>query len=286
MVRIPPLATKWPGVHGCTVGFHKSDVRIRFPPRLPDEALWLLFFVLLREWQGMDEKDTEVVEEITISDAKIKKLRNLNYFKNYTDDQIIAWAKLRQKKEVPPENPSDIVGDLPSSPTKEETPVFDDEDIKKKFSSYLTRYRKEYGVDMNDANDVESLRSLARYMVQLELVDTLILNEQKKQNPTPAMLKGFGDFQRTLQQNINEIQTTLGISRKARKEKQVNDIPEYINMLNKKALDFWERKTVPIKCEKCRIELARYWLNFPDTLKSVKFDLVCDKCKEQVIYVE
>jgi len=227
------------------------------------------------------EEEKEQEEEFTLSETKIKKLRNLRYFRNYTDAQIVDWAKKRQEREKPPENPSDIVTGLPTT-----SPILeDDKELKKKFQDYFNKYRKEFGVDMNDANDSEALRSLARYMVQSELVDRLITTEQLKENPSPNALKGFGDFQRTLQQNINEIQTNLGISRKARKEKQVDDIPEYINSLQKKALAFWERKTVQVRCEKCRIELARYWLNFPDIVRGIKFELTCDKCKEQVIYI-
>lgn len=227
----------------------------------------------------MEEEKKE--EEFIISEAKLRKLRNLKYFRDWTDEQIILSIKNKEKGKAPP-NPADIIAEIPVG--KDAPPTLDEEEYKKKFNTYLSKYRKEFGVDMNDANDAESLRSLVRYIIQQELVDKAIITEQMKPSPYPATLKGLGDFQRTLQQNINEVTTNLGISRKTRKEKQVDDIPQYIKMIQDKAAAFWERKTVPVRCEKCRIELARYWINFPDTVGKISFELECDKCKEKVIY--
>jgi hypothetical protein len=229
-----------------------------------------------------DPKESNIPVEI-ISAAKLKRLRNLKYFRDYTDDQIIAYVKNKDKNKVPPVNPADIISDAPD---EVQTAVADInlEEFKKKFDTYLKKYRKEFGVDINDANDAESLRSLVRYVIQQELIDTAILKESSKTSPHPGTLKALGDFQRTVQQNVNEIQDKLGISRKIRKDKQVDDIPQYIKSLQDKAAKFWERSTVPIRCEKCRIELARYWVNFPDTVTTVRFEMTCDKCKEKIIY--
>lgn len=233
--------------------------------------------------EALDSSGSNIPEEI-ISATKLKKLRNLKYFRDYTDDQIIQWVKNKEKNKVPPADPKDIIAEIPIVDT---TPVdFTKEEIQKKFDNYLKKYRKEFGVDINDANDAESLRSLVRYLIQLEIINDAILAESHKPNPHPGTLKAYADFQRTVQQNVNEIQDKLGISRKARKEKQVDDIPQYIKSLQMKAKDFWERSTLPVRCEKCRIELARYWLNFPDTVKQVRFELICDKCKEKIVYVK
>lgn len=229
------------------------------------------------------QKESGIPEEI-ISATKLKKLRNLKYFRDYTDDQIIQWVKNKEKNKVPPPNPNDIISDAPPEVQGElELPA---EDYEKLFDTYLKKYRKEFAVDINDANDASSLRAMVRYIIQQELVDKAILKEASKPQPHPGTLKALGDFQRTIQQNLNEIQDKLGISRKQRKEKQVDDIPQYITALKKKAKDFWERSTVPVRCEKCKIELARYWLNFPDTVKTIKFELECDKCHEKIVYAK
>ena len=235
----------------------------------------------------MEEEKEQVQEEaeIFVSEAKLKKLRNLKMFREWTNEQIIDWVRTREKNKLPPANPRDVVKDAPPTVPTEALAITEDE-YNKLFKKYLTRYRRELGVDMNNANDAESLRSLVRYAIQLDLINKAILNEQRKVNPYPQTLKGLGDFQRTVQQNINESQDRLGVSRKQRKDREHgDDITEYTRMLQEKARNFWERKTVPVRCEKCRIELARYWLNFPDMSQSIKFELTCDRCHEKVLYV-
>jgi len=232
---------------------------------------------------ALDSQGSSIPEEI-ISAAKLKRLRNLKYFREYTDDQIIEWVKNKEKNKVPPADPKDIISDSAPEEVKGALDINLDE-YKKTFDAYLKKYRKEFGVDINDANDAESLRALVRYIIQQELIDKAILTEANKSSGAhPGTLKALGDFQRTVQQNVNEIQDKLGISRKVRKDKQVDDIPQYLKGLQKKAAAFWERSTVPVRCQNCRIELARYWLNFPDIVDSVTFKLTCDKCKEKIIY--
>lgn len=234
----------------------------------------------------------EEKEEIVVSPEKIKKLRNLKYFRDWPDDKIIEWVKLRDndKKKIPPASP-DLVGAIPVSATPSEATTqvlntVDDEEYKKKYTQFLNKFRKEYAVDMNETNDAEALKALVRYTLQLEISNELIMREQMAPHPDHRTLKGLGDFQRSIQMNVNELQDKLGISRKARKEKQHDDIPQYIKSLQEKAKSFWERSTSPVVCPYCRIELARYWLNFPDMVDKIHFDLTCDKCHEKITFVK
>jgi hypothetical protein len=226
-----------------------------------------------------DEKEQESpIPEDIISEAKLKKLKNLKFFRDWSNEQIIEWVKNKKKNEVPPVEPP-ALGEIPGVQSS-----YNEEEYKKQYNQYLQRYKKEYSVDMNDANDAEALKSLVRYIIQLELVDTNILKEQHARNPQHQVLKGLGDFQRSVQMNINELQEKLGITRKARKQQQVDDFPKYVQLIQKKAKDFWERKTVAVRCEKCKIELARYWLNFVDKTELVRFEIQCEKCGEKVLY--
>lgn len=222
-----------------------------------------------------------------IPEAKMRKLKNLKYFKDWSDEQIQAWYQLRHgDDEAPPATPPTVGEVIEEGGTEEiATKVtFDKEDWKKKFNQYLTKYRKEFGVDMNETNDAEALKAFVRYTIQLERADEVINEEQFSASPDHRILKGLGDFQRSLQMNLNELGVQLGISRKQRKEKVHDDVPKYINNLQEKARDFWNRKTVPVKCERDHIELARYWINFADKLKKVNFEFDCEKCGEGVSY--
>ena len=236
-------------------------------------------------------------EKKTISEAKMKKLRNLRYFKEWSDEQIQEWYRLRHgDDEKPPATPPELGAaernqqeEAPEAVTK----GFDEAEYKKKYNQYINKYKKEYAVDMNETNDVEALQALVRYMIQMERADELIMREQYG-SADHRILKGLGDFQRSLQMNVNELQTQLGISRKQRKEKVHDDIPQYITQLKQKAKTFWDGKTVPVRCETCKIELARYWLNFPGDIEingkmvklteSVRFDFTCYKCHQKVTY--
>jgi DNA-directed RNA polymerase subunit N (RpoN/RPB10) len=239
-------------------------------------------------------------EKKALTEAKIRKIRNLKYFRDYTDDQIREWYKLRHGDDeapppVPPEIGKAIQIQQDNTATPEEVVVsFNAEEYKKQFNTYLNKYKKEYAVDMNETNDVEALRALVRYMLQLERADEIIMQEQATKSPDHRVLKGLGDFQRSIQMNVNELQDKLGISRKQRKEKQHDDIPKYIADLQEKAKTFWQGKTVPVRCETCKIELARYWLNFPGEIEidgkmrklteRVGFDFTCYKCHQKVTY--
>jgi len=240
----------------------------------------------------------EEEEKKAITEAKMRKLRNLKYFKDWTDEQIQEWYKLRHgDDEAPPPTPptpGESVQDTGTTTEVASRVTFDKEEWKKKFNQYLTKYKKEFGVDMNETNDVEALKAFVRYTIQLERADEIINDEQASPSPDHRVLKGLGDFQRSLQMNLNELQGQLGISRKQRKEKVQDDIPKYIAELQQKAKTFWQGKTVPVRCETCKIELARYWLNFPGDLEidgkmvplteHVRFDFTCYKCHQKVSY--
>jgi hypothetical protein len=215
-----------------------------------------------------------------ISDQKLRKLKNLKMFHGWSDEAIREYFKDRDPKTPkPPERPfsdddPEVTADMEYSKAEYD----------KKYKGYMTRYRKEYDADMNDANDVQALESLVRLVIQAEVVDENIRAVQRNKNFDSRTLKNMGDFQRSVQMSITELQDRLGISRKSRKDRQADDFPAYIKQIRQKAMDFWQRQTVPVKCEKCQIELARFWLNFPDNTETANFQITCEKCREKVVY--
>jgi hypothetical protein len=147
--------------------------------------------------------------------------------------------------------------------------------------------KDEFAIDMNNSNDAESLKNLVRLQIQLENVVKQIEEIQKQPSPSRddiLQLKNLGDFQKSIMGSLAELQDKLGISRKQRKEKQVDDIPQFIDGLLTKAKVYFDKKTVAIDCPKCMIELGRYWLNFPKEVNSVEMSLTCWKCKEVIEY--
>jgi len=226
----------------------------------------------------MAEDEEQVQEEEEISDQKIRKLKNLKMFRNMSDEEVREYIRNRPK----PVKPTEPL-------FKADTPVteeieYDKKEYERRFQQYMKKYLKEYGVDMNDANDAQALEALVRLIIQAEVVDVNIMKLQSGKGFDSRTLKNMGDYQRSVQTSITELQDRLGISRKMRKDKQVDDIPQYIRELQLKARDFWNRTTTSVRCQKCQVELARYWLNFPDRVEQINMEIECDNCHEKVVY--
>lgn len=213
---------------------------------------------------------------IQIDEVKMKRLRNLKMFKGKTDEDIYEFYRNRDPQAVKPPR-------RPKAPQDQST--LDDAAYDKLFQEKLGDFQSEYSVDMNNSNDVEQLKSLVRFIIQQEIVNKQIIRLQRAEDVDPRVLKNLGDYQRTLNQSINDVQDKLSITRKQRKDKaEDSDVPTFIADLKSRAKEFFDKKTVEVKCEKCGVELARYWLNFPDNTKLVHYEGTCWKCGEERIY--
>ena len=232
------------------------------------------------EEDDLNEDQTPEEPEEEITPQKLAKLKNLKAFKGWSDEQIKDYIKKKPKKVTPPPKLFDEDAEETASEFS-----YDEAEYKRKYDTYFRKYIKEYGVDMNETNDVQALQAFVRLTLQAEVINENIIKFQstKKVLNTKA-LKDMGDFQRSVQMSLKELQEQLGISRKTRKERNIDDIPQYIKQLQAKALDKWNRSTEPIQCHKCHIELARAWYNFPHRVLSANMTIICDKCEETVIY--
>lgn len=203
-------------------------------------------------------------------EGKIARMRNLKLFAGKSDEEIYEHLI---KKEVE---------------DREKAPPSADQTYQIRYKKLIDKLQNEYGVDMNESNDAESLKLLVKHTLQLENLDTQIQNLQMKHmltNEDTRTLKNLSDVQRSTVQSITELQDRLGISRKARREKQQDNIPAYIEGLKKRGKEFFDKVTTQVRCEVCKIELGRYWLNFPKEENIITMELTCWKCKEKVIHV-
>lgn len=208
--------------------------------------------------------DTPVID---IADArKIKRLKNLRGNIGKSDEELLEMLNRKPKERGPAQKPDDYAI---------------------RFNEKMQILQQEYAIDTNNSNDFEALKSLVRFQIQAENADRDISTIQRQ----PAMtkedysnLKNLGDFQKTVATSINEIQDKLGISRKIRKEKVNDDVPQWIEGVLEKAEKFFEIKTVQIECPKCQIELFRYWLNFPAEKNDIELELTCWKCHEIIMF--
>jgi hypothetical protein len=261
-------------------------VRVQFPAqqprlqklRLQDRSIFLPFVASI-QGEVMDEDEQQQEPQNEITPQQMARFKNLKAFKGWSDEAIKDYMRNRPKKAQPPPRLfSDSTNDEP------EPFSYDASEYKKKYDTYFRKYIKEYGVDMNETNDVQALQSLVRLIIQAEVVNENILRLHSDKTFSSKVLKDMGDFQRSVQMSLKELQEQLGISRKTRKEKQADDIPQYIRQLQVRAMEKWNRSTEPIRCEKCKIELARAWYNFPHRVLSANMTIICDKCEETVVY--
>jgi hypothetical protein len=226
----------------------------------------------------MDNEDN-IIE---LTPEKIAKLKNLKPYKNKSEEEIRAIFMNKAPRRKPAVNVTVTTGaddlGIPSETLREWDRLF---------AEKMDILQKEYSVDMNNSNDAEGLSNLARFQIQLDFVGKQIHDLQKHPSldkDDVLVLEKLGNFQRTIMTSINDLQRDLGISRKQRKEKQVDDIPVWIESVLQKAKTFYDRKTITIDCPKCMVELSRYWLNFPAEKNDIEMSLTCWKCKEVIEY--
>lgn len=212
-----------------------------------------------------------MTNDTDFSPERLAKLRNLKPYRDKTDEEIIAHLKSRETKLKP------INTSAPKQKSNDS-----------RFNEKMKILLKEFEIDMNSSNDKESLNALVRQQIQLENVNRDIDALQAQEGMSKddyAKLKQLGDFQRNVIISINDLQDKMGITRKIRKEKAVDDIPQWIDSVLVKAKEFYDNKTVTIECPKCIIELSRYWLNFPQENNNIRMELTCWKCKEVIMHI-
>jgi hypothetical protein len=215
--------------------------------------------------------------------SKIKQMRNLAMFKDKTDEEILDWIKKREERQRNEEPEKPVKQPVKKTPeTKSEDDA--DAEYQELFDSRLEQLKTEYGVDMNNSNDAEMLKSLVEQSIQKDVVNRQIIRLQREDELDTRTLKNLGDYQKGLISTITDLQEKLGINRKQRKEKQVDSIPQFVELVRSRARDVWKRSTTPVRCEACEIELARYWLNFPEKASIIQFEIECWQCGERVVF--
>jgi len=210
--------------------------------------------------------DDKVIDLAT----KAKQMKNLRPYRDKTEEEIKQILLDRENK---PKT---------RGPGKANNDAYD-----KRFKDKLDLLITEFAVDMNDSNDKEALMTLARLQIQNENAARDIDNIQRKEtlrDEDYRSLKNLGDFQLGVQRSIVDLQGQLGISRKIRKEKNVDDFPQFMEKLLDRGAKMFEEKTTKIVCPRCMIELARIWFNFPKLNNEIQASLECQKCQEQIEY--
>lgn len=219
----------------------------------------------------MDEENI-----INLDDAKLRKLKNLRAYKDMPDEEI---RRRYLEKQITIKRP--VARKMTSKPTDK----IDDSD--KKFRTKLRQLQRDNGIDMNDSNDAENLKNLARQQIMPENATRdidLIQGKDSLASDDYLKLEKLGKFQSGILASIATLEDKLGISRKYRKDKQVDDATQFISSLLAKSKTYFDKQTIKITCPKCKIELGRFWLNFPSLKNEMDLNMQCQNCEEMVLY--
>src|SRR5258706_1134085 len=110
----------------------------------------------------MDEEEQQQEPEKEISPQQMARFKNLKAFKGWSDEAIKDYMRNRPKKVTPPPK---LFSD---GETEDEPFSYDESEYKRKYDTYFRKYIKEYGVDMNETNDVQALQAFVRLTIQTE----------------------------------------------------------------------------------------------------------------------
>lgn len=211
---------------------------------------------------------------IDLDEARLKRLRNLRPYKGKSDREISEIFSEKDRDKLP------VAVKVAIKRTRIPNP-------NKKFNDKLAGLQKEFNIDMNNSNDAEALKNLVRHQIQLEKVNGDIDKIQQKttlSNDDYLRLEKLGKFQSGVLTSIISLEDKLGISRKLRKEKQLDDVPKFIQATLQKAKRTFDKQTIKVMCPKDNIELVRFWLNFPTLKNDIEMSLECFKCGEIIEY--
>ena len=183
------------------------------------------------------------------------KMRNLRQYKNMTDEEFDDyWGK-------------HIVGVSTSQ-------AFED-----RIAHRIESFGEDYDLDDLKANDLLTLRALAQAYITLEDYENMFYNLRESEgiNMNAILeLEKLGNAMSKIRSDISAMQNDLGITRKLRKTDQELSLQSDLDIIHKKAKEFYEHKMFYYICQKCNMLLATAWYLYPNEPRN-KMQLICNR---------
>lgn len=191
-----------------------------------------------------------------------ESLRNLYQYKDLTDEEFEKVWEERQIRESR------------MAPQKEE--------LEARIDAMVEEFRADYALDDLKFNDMQDLRALIRAILALkDYEDTLY--EIQKEGIGSENIRIIGDLNKFISQtrkDITNLQESLKISRKVRKEEREDSIEAYIVNLQDKANTFYKHKVFRAVCPECGMMLFDGWFLYPE--ENNKIILECGRMVEDM----
>lgn len=207
----------------------------------------------------MDEETKDVNfsnsdEQISKAAGKIKRTRNLQQYKNLSDEEFKnAMAQKALGIEI-------------------------SEEFEKRINKKLEEFGEDYDLSDLKINDRETLRALIQAIISLEDYEQYQYKVRSGgiSNDVIFSTKEVQKIMSDLRADISKGQNDLNITRKIRKSDQDVSVQAYIDGLKEKAKRFYEAKAGYIFCPKCNMLLGTVWVQYADQERN-KIALVCGR---------
>lgn len=183
------------------------------------------------------------------------KMRNLVQYRNMTDEEFNTYWDQH------------IIG-------VESTKAFED-----RIADKIKSFENDYDLEQMMINDMLTLRTLAQAYITLEdyenMFYTLRSTEGINMNSILEIEK-LGNAMSKIRSDISSMQNDLGITRKLRKTDQELSLQSDLDILHKKAKEFYEHKMFYVICPKCNMLLCTAWFLYPNEARN-KIQLICNR---------
>lgn len=152
------------------------------------------------------------------------------------------------------------------------------------FESVLAEYRAKYNVDALDSpNDVANLHSMIRNQLLIEKLQDQLNSITEQDEIDPTQVKKILDSIVALSETNINLERTLGIDRKTRKQEASESVADYLTTLRQRAKEFIDREEILTKvyCKACQIMVGRISGVYDTTAYEASFQ--CPQCKKNII---
>jgi len=184
-----------------------------------------------------------------------KKLRHLKQYQDLTDDE---FNELMDKKA------------LGVAPIKE---------FEKRIENKIEEFEEDYDLSDMKINDKQTLRNLAQALITLEDLEqfTYNLRQQGITDSNLMLHDKITSSMTRIRSDISKMQDDLKITRKSRKADKEESVINFIQDMQLKAKQLYEKRMSYVFCPECSMLLGTTWFLYPYADNKLSF-----KCKRKL----
>lgn len=152
------------------------------------------------------------------------------------------------------------------------------------FETVLAEYRSKYNVDTLDSpNDVANLHAMIRNQMLIEKLQAQLDSLTEVDVIDSTQVKKMLDSIVALSDTNMNLERTLGIDRKTRKQESSESVVDYLTTLKQRAKEFLDNETklTKVYCPNCKIMVGRISGVYDTTAYDASFQ--CPQCKKSIV---